>query len=72
MRVTADNERMSEVQRTGLHPAAPRSLLAPLPWAVVVGYVLVFLVLDWASFIRPLQGLNITPWNPQPAWPWRC
>jgi signal transduction histidine kinase len=25
------------------------------------------LVLDWASYIRPLQGLNITPWNPQPA-----
>jgi integral membrane sensor domain MASE1 len=29
--------------------------------------VVVFLALDWASFIRPLQGLNITPWNPQPA-----
>lgn len=43
------------------------SALAPLPWAVVAGYVLVYLVLDWASFIRPLQGLNITPWNPQPA-----
>lgn len=42
-------------------------MLTPLPWAVVVGYVLVFLILDWASFIRPLQGLNITPWNPQPA-----
>lgn len=39
----------------------------PLPWAVVLGYMLVFLILDWASFIRPLQGLNITPWNPQPA-----
>ena len=35
--------------------------LTPLPWAVVSGYVIVFLVLDWASFIRPLQGLNITP-----------
>lgn len=42
-------------------------MLTPLPWAVVVGYVIVFLILDWASFIRPLQGLNITPWNPQPA-----
>ncbi len=41
--------------------------LTPLPWAVVAGYVVVYLVLDWASFIRPLQGLNITPWNPQPA-----
>jgi two-component system, LuxR family, sensor kinase FixL len=39
----------------------------PLPWAVVLGYFAVFLLLDWASFIRPLQNLNITPWNPQPA-----
>lgn len=36
-------------------------------WAVVLAYAVVFLILDWASFIRPLQGLNITPWNPQPA-----
>lgn len=36
-------------------------------WAIALGYVLVFLLLDWVSFIRPLQGLNITPWNPQPA-----
>lgn len=42
-------------------------MLTPLPWVVVVGYVVTFLILDWASFIRPLQGLNITPWNPQPA-----
>ena len=42
-------------------------MLTPLPWAVVVGYIVLFLILDWASFIRPLQGLNITPWNPQPA-----
>jgi signal transduction histidine kinase len=32
-----------------------------------LGYLLVFLFLDWASYIRPLQGFNITPWNPQPA-----
>ena len=30
-------------------------------------YVTVFLLLDWVSYIRPFQGLNITPWNPQPA-----
>lgn len=42
-------------------------LMRPLPWAVVAGYFVVFLLLDWASFIRPLQHLNITPWNPQPA-----
>lgn len=41
--------------------------MRPMPWAVVLGYFAVFLLLDWASFIRPLQHLNITPWNPQPA-----
>ena len=58
---------MSEARRKGLPHLARLPKLTPLPWAVVVGYVLVFLILDWASFIRPLQGLNITPWNPQPA-----
>lgn len=38
-----------------------------LPWSVLLGYLAVFLLLDWASYIRPFQGLNITPWNPQPA-----
>lgn len=51
----------------GLPKLVRLSALTPLPWVVVVGYVLVYLILDWASFIRPLQGLNITPWNPQPA-----
>jgi two-component system sensor kinase FixL len=44
----------------------PRRWL-PLPWTVLLGYLLVFLLLDWVSYIRPFQGLNITPWNPQPA-----
>ena len=35
--------------------------------ALAAGYVAAFVFLDWASYIRPLQGLNITPWNPQPA-----
>lgn len=38
-----------------------------IPWLLGLGYILVFLFLDWVSYIRPLQGLNITPWNPQPA-----
>lgn len=32
-----------------------------------MGYVVIFTMLDWVSYIRPLQGLNITPWSPQPA-----
>lgn len=30
---------------------------------LLAGYV----ALDWASFIHPLHGLNITPWSPAPA-----
>lgn len=58
---------MVDLRRDGPPYPARLPLLTPLPWAVVAGYVVVFLALDWASFIRPLQGLNITPWNPQPA-----
>ena len=36
-------------------------------WIWALGYVFVFLLLDWVSYIRPFQGFNITPWNPQPA-----
>ena len=50
---------------------AEHSLRMPAPlnkrWVWAVGYVVVFLLLDWISYIRPFQGLNITPWNPQPA-----
>jgi signal transduction histidine kinase len=44
-----------------------RSLSGPAGWLLALGYVLAFLALDWASYIRPLESLNITPWNPQPA-----
>lgn len=37
------------------------------PWLLALGYVGTFLLLDWVSYIRPFEGLNITPWNPQPA-----
>jgi len=36
-------------------------------WGVALVYVAAFLLLDWVSYIRPFQGMNITPWNPQPA-----
>jgi two-component system sensor kinase FixL len=47
--------------------AQPSMVMRPLPWMVVLGYFVVFLLLDWASFIRPVHDLNITPWNPQPG-----
>jgi two-component system, LuxR family, sensor kinase FixL len=36
-------------------------------YAPYVGFVALYLVFDWASYISPLFGLNITPWNPDPA-----
>ena len=53
---------MSTRVSTGLVPARNRAT-----WLLALAYVAAYLVLDWASYIRPLQGLNITPWNPQPA-----
>ncbi len=31
------------------------------------GFAALYIALDAASFIHPLHGLNITPWNPAPA-----
>lgn len=46
-------------------PAHPVSV--PLTPAVVAGYVLAYVLLDWISFVHPMRGLSITPWNPQAA-----
>jgi signal transduction histidine kinase len=43
------------------------STKTPAAWLdhaiLLVGYLL----LDWVSYIHPLHGLSITPWNPAPA-----
>lgn len=36
-------------------------------WLFAMAYLVAYVAFDWASYIRPMQGLNITPWNPQPA-----
>ena len=41
-------------------------ILRPV-WHDVLTLILGYVVLDWASFIHPLYGLNITAWNPAPA-----
>lgn len=30
-------------------------------------FVAAYLALDWASYLFPLPGFNVTPWNPQPS-----
>lgn len=32
-----------------------------------IAFVVMYVTLDWASFVQPVFGLNITPWNPVPA-----
>ncbi|HVZ45157.1 MAG TPA: MASE1 domain-containing protein [Ramlibacter sp.] len=39
-------------------PAQPGAALA-------IGFLLAYVSLDWVSFVHPMRGLNITPWNPQ-------
>lgn len=38
-----------------------------LRWHDVLTLVLGYVLFDWASYIHPLYGLNITVWNPAPA-----
>jgi two-component system sensor kinase FixL len=47
----------------------PRKLLPtrPVEWLFATLFVAAYVLLDWASFLDPLFGLNITPWNPDPA-----
>ncbi|HYC37600.1 MAG TPA: ATP-binding protein [Usitatibacter sp.] len=57
------------------HPEPLRDVRGPaLAWrrlaadaALVAGFMAGYLVLDWVSYIHPLQEFGITPWNPQPA-----
>jgi signal transduction histidine kinase len=59
-----DNPAMSAVSPRLARPAWSFVGLSP---AIGAGYLLLYLALDWISFIHPMRGLNITPWNPQSA-----
>jgi signal transduction histidine kinase len=45
----------------------PLASAAELGLRAVVGYLLLYVAVDWVSFIHPMRGLNVTPWNPQAA-----
>lgn len=47
--------------------AWPSWSVAGLPAGLIVAYLAAYVALDWVSFIHPMRGLNITPWNPQAA-----
>jgi signal transduction histidine kinase len=35
--------------------------------AIIAGYVLAYVALDWVSYIDPIGAFAITPWNPPPG-----
>ena len=50
----------------------PASPVNPLPGAFrrawpALAFVVLYLLFDWATYVDPMYGLNITPWNPEPA-----
>lgn len=42
----------------------PKFFLRSTQWTA---FIAAYVMLDWASFVHPLHGLNITLWNPAPA-----
>jgi signal transduction histidine kinase len=59
-------ERGQHLLAPGWVPAG--AFLERLPWgfaAIAAGYLATYVFLDWASSMHALQGLAITPWNPQ-------
>ncbi|NYE61681.1 signal transduction histidine kinase [Duganella sp. 1224] len=40
---------------------------SPSPYLVFPVFIGLYVLFDWATYIDPLYGLNITPWNPDPA-----
>jgi two-component system sensor kinase FixL len=47
----------AEIRRQGLK-------LPPQSWLLGAGYLTLYLLLDWASYVQPLRHTSITPWNP--------
>ena len=37
------------------------------PLGIATAFIAGYLLLDWVSYIHPMQQFGITPWNPQPA-----
>jgi signal transduction histidine kinase len=48
-------------------PALSPASSLRVPIATAAGFVLLYALLDWISYVHPMRGLNITPWNPQAA-----
>lgn len=69
------NEKPSSINSASWRAISPNTML-PVPLSLrdqfrryvpYLGFIALYLLFDWASYIEPLYGLNITPWNPDPA-----
>jgi len=47
----------TEIRRRGL-------TFPPHSWLLGAGFLALYLLLDWASYVQPLRHTSITPWNP--------
>lgn len=55
-------------EMTRMETKSFRRLLNPmLRLTQLLAFIAVYIALDWASYLHPLHGLNITLWNPAPA-----
>ena len=53
---------MTEVPITALNPW--QRVLASRTALLAIGYLALYVLLDWVSYVEPLRNTNITPWNP--------
>lgn len=67
--MASDRTQISALRHAFAPPAGGWSL--PLRgWqrlGLILGYLALYLLLDWASMIHPFLGYNITPWSPPPG-----
>ena len=53
---------MTDTSSTGIRVLGGTRV--PHTWLVGAGYLALYLLLDWASYVQPLPHTSITPWNP--------
>ena len=68
--MASDRSRYLALPRTAAPISASPATRVVTGWrqaGLIVGYLLLYLLLDWASMIHPFLGYNITPWSPPPG-----
>ena len=53
---------MNTTTESGIRPLT--GVFVPRAWLIAAGYLTLYLLLDWASYVQPLPHTSITPWNP--------